>query len=66
MEQDKKVYDEMLAMVEMRNREWQLEVLRNDLIMLNRLHPRGCITGEHPQHILFDGTTETYYHPPGR
>ena len=47
-QQDKKDWEEMLAMREMRLREWEIDRLRNNLIMLNRFYPVGGIVAAHP------------------
>ena len=39
--QDQKDYKEMLEMAKMRQREYDIEAVRNDLIILNRFYPRG-------------------------
>ena len=39
--QDQKDYEEMLEMAKMRQREYDIEAVRNDLIILNRFYPRG-------------------------
>ena len=41
--QDQKDYEEMLEMTKMRQREYDIEAVRNDLIILNRFYPRGGI-----------------------
>ena len=46
-QQDKKDWEEMLEMAEMRLREWEIERLRNDLIMLNI--PKGGHSSSSPQ-----------------
>ena len=43
----------MLGMSKMRLREWEIEKLRNDLIMLNRYYPRGGIVAAHPSWVLY-------------
>ena len=43
----------MLGMSEMRLREWEIERLRNDLIMLNRYYSRGGIVAAHPPRVLY-------------
>ena len=63
--QDKKDWEEMLAMSKMRLREWEIERLRNDLIMLNRYYPRGGIVATHPAHVLYSQHDPTRYHPIG-
>ena len=47
-QRDKKDWEEMLAMSEMRLREWEIDRLRNNLIMLNRFYPVGGIVAAHP------------------
>ena len=42
--QDQKDYEEMLEMMKMRQREYDIEAVRNDLIILNRFYPRGGIS----------------------
>ena len=56
--QDKKDYEELLAMVEMREREYDIERVRNDLIILNRFYPRGGIVAAHPSRVFY------YQHDP--
>ena len=56
--QDKKDYEEMLAMAEMREREYDIERVRNDLIILNRFYPRGGIVAAHPSRVFY------YQHDP--
>ena len=60
--QDKKDWEEMLAMSELRLREWEIEKLRNDLIMLNRFYPRGGIVAAHPSQVLYSQHDPTRYH----
>ena len=60
--QDKKDWEEMLAMSEMRLREWEIERLRNDLIMLNRYYPCGGIVAAYPAHVLYSQHNPTRYH----
>ena len=52
----------MLAMSELRLREWEIEKLRNDLIMLNRFYPRGGIVAAHPSQVLYSQHDPTRYH----
>ena len=40
--QDQKDYEEMLEMAKMKQREYDIEAVRNDLIILNRFYPRGA------------------------
>ena len=60
--QDKKDWEEMLQMSEMRLREWEIERLRNDLIMLNRFYPRGGIIAAHPARVLYSQHNPFRYH----
>ena len=53
--QDQKDYKEMLEMAKMRQREYDIEAVRNDLIILNRFYPKGGIVAAHPsrdQHCI--------------
>ena len=56
--QDKKDYEELLAMVEMREREYDIERVRNNLIILNRFYQRGGIVAAHPARVFY------YQHDP--
>ena len=58
--QDQKDYKEMLEMAKMRQREYDIEVVRNDLIILNRFYPRGGIVPAHPARVFY------YQHDPHR
>ena len=60
--QDKKGWEEMLAMSEMRLREWEIERLRNNLIMLNRYYPWGSIVAAHPSRVLYSQHDPTRHH----
>ena len=51
--QDKKDYEEMLAMAEMREREYDIERVRNDLVILNRFYLRGGIVAAHPARVFY-------------
>ena len=64
-QQDKKDWEEMLAMSEMRLREWEIERLRSDLIMLNRYYLQGGIVAAHPSRVLYSQCNPTRYHPIG-
>ena len=64
-QQDKKDWEEMLAMSEMRLREWEIDRLRNNLIMLNRFYPVGGIVAAHPSWVLYSQSNPTQYHPIG-
>ena len=63
--QDKKDYEEMLATVEMREREYDIERVRNDLIILNRFYPRGGIVAAHPARVFYYQHDPHRYHPIG-
>ena len=52
-QQDKKDWEEMLAMSEMRLREWEIERIRNDLIMLSRYYLCRGIVVAHPARVLY-------------
>ena len=51
--QDQKDYKEMLEMVKMKQREYDIEAVRNDLIILNRFYPRGGIAAAHPARVFY-------------
>ena len=63
--QDKKDYEEMLAMAKMREREYDIERVRNDLIILNRFYPRGGIVAAHPSRVFYYQHNPHCYHPIG-
>ena len=63
--QDKKDYEEMLAMAEMRGREYDIERVRNDLVILNRFYPRGGIVAAHPARVFYYQHDLHHYHPIG-
>ena len=63
--QDRKDYEEMLAMVEMRVREYDIERVRNNLIILNRFYPRGGIVAAHPARVFYYQHDPHHYHPIG-
>ena len=56
--QDQKDYEEMLEMAKMRQREYDIEAVRNNLIILNRFYPRGGIVAAHPARVFY------YQHDP--
>ena len=62
---EKKDWEEMFAMVEMREREHEIERLRNDLVMLNRYYLWGGIIAAHPSRVLYSQHDPTQYHPIG-
>ena len=61
--QDQKDYEEMLEMVKMRQREYDIEAVRNNLIILNRFYPRGGIVAAHPSRVLYYQHDPHRYHP---
>ena len=63
--QDKKDYEEMLAMAEMRERDYDIERVRNDLVILNRFYPRGGIVAAHPSRVFYYQHNPHRYHPIG-
>ena len=63
--QDQKDYKEMLEMAKMRQREYDIEAVRNDLIILNRFYPRGGIVAAHPSRVLYYQHDPHHYHPIG-
>ena len=63
--QDKKDYEEMLAMAKMREREYEIERVRNDLIILNRFYPGGGIIAAHPSRVFYYQCNPHCYHPIG-
>ena len=60
--QDRKDYEEMLAMAEMREREYDIERVRNDLIILNRFYPRGGIVAADPARVFYYQHDPHHYH----
>ena len=61
--QDQKDYEEMLEMAKMKQREYDIEAVRNDLIILNRFYPRGGIVAAHPSRVLYYQHDPHHYHP---
>ena len=61
--QDQKDYEEMLEMVKMRQREYDIEAVRNNLIILNRFYPRGGIVAAHPARVFYYQHDPHRYHP---
>ena len=60
--QDQKDY-EMLEMAKMRQREYDIEAVRNNLIILNRFYPRGGIVAAHPARVFYYQHDPHRYHP---
>ena len=63
--QDQKDYEEMLEMAKMRQREYDIEAVRNDLIILNRFYPQGGIVAAHPARVFYYQHDPHCYHPIG-
>ena len=63
--QDKKDWDEALALKVEREREREIERVRNELIILNRFYPTGGIVAAHPARVLYYQHDPTHYHPIG-
>ena len=61
--QDQKDYEEMLEMAKMRQRVYDIEAVRNDLIILNRFYLRGGIVSAHPSRVLYYQHNPHCYHP---
>ena len=63
--QDKKDWEEALALKAEREREREIERVRNELIILNRFYPTGGIVTAHPARVLYYQHDPTRYHPIG-
>ena len=63
--QDKKDWEEALALKAEREREREVERVRNELIILNRFYPTGGIVAAHPAKVLYYQHDPTRYHPIG-
>ena len=63
--QDKKDWEEAMALKEERDREQEVERVRNELIILNRFYPAGGIVAAHPARVLYYQHDPTRYHPIG-
>ena len=63
--QDKKDWEEALALKAEREREREIERVRNELIILNRFYPAGGIIAAHPARVLYYQHDPTHYHPIG-
>ena len=63
--QDRKDWEEALALKVEREREGEIERVRNELIILNRFYPAGGIVAAHPGRILYYQHNPTRYHPIG-
>ena len=63
--QDKKDWAEAMALKAERDREREIERVRNELIILNRFYPTGGIVAAHPAKVLYYQHDPTRYHPIG-
>ena len=63
--QDRKDWEEALALRAEREREREIERVRNELIILNRFYPAGGIVAAHPARVLYYQHDPTRYHPIG-
>ena len=63
--QDKKDWEEAMALKAEREREREIERVRNELIILNRFYPAGGIVAAHPARVLYYQHDPTRYHPIG-
>ena len=63
--QDRKDWAEAMALKAERDREREIERVRNELIILNRFYPAGGIVAAHPARVLYYQHDPTRYHPIG-
>ena len=63
--QEKKDWENMLTRSKMREREYEVENVRNDLIILNRYYPRGGIVAAHPSRVVYSQHDPHRHHPIG-
>ena len=63
--QDKKDWEEAMALKAERDREQEIERVRNELIILNRFYLAGGIVAAHPARVLYYQHDPTRYHPIG-
>ena len=63
--QDRKDWAEAMALKAERDREKEIERVRNELIILNRFYPAGGIVAAHPARVLYYQHDPTRYHPIG-
>ena len=63
--QNKKDWAEAMALKAERDREREIERVRNELIILNRFYPAGGIVAAHPARVLYYQHDPTRYHPIG-
>ena len=62
---DKKDWAEAMALKAERDREQEIERVRNELIILNRFYLAGGIVAAHPAKVLYYQHDPTHYHPIG-
>ena len=63
--QDRKDWEEAMALKAERDREREVERVRNELIILNRFYLTGGIVAAHPARVLYYQHDPTRYHPIG-
>ena len=63
--QDRKDWEEAMALKAERDREREIERVRNELIILNRFYAAGGIVAAHPARVLYYQHDPTRYHPIG-
>ena len=63
--QDRKDWAEAMALKAERDREREIERVRNELIILNRFYPAGGIVAAYPARVLYYQHDPTCYHPIG-
>ena len=63
--QDRKDWEEALALKAESEREREIERVRNELIILNRFYQAGGIVAAHPARVLYYQHDPTHYHPIG-
>ena len=61
----KKGWAEAMALKAERDREREIERVRNELIILNRFYPAGGIVAAHPARVLYYHHDPTRHHPIG-
>ena len=61
--QDKKDWEEAMALKAEREKEREIERVRNELIILNRFYLAGGIVAAHPARVLYYQHDPTRYHP---
>ena len=63
--QERKDWEEAMTLKAEREREREIERVRNELIILNRFFPTGGIVAAHPARVLYYQHDPTRYHPIG-